>query len=77
MVQVINDLAALVAITEALVDQSRSNFDVILDIVSTSSRIIREGNFTDTQLAHVRGRNGVLSVQCNVGCVYVNSIPDC
>lgn len=56
MVQVMDDLANLVAMTEALIDQSQNNFDVILDIVSTSSRIIREGNFTDTELAQVYRR---------------------
>ena len=71
MVGIINDLAGLVTITKAPIDQSRNNFDVILDILSTSSRIIREGNFTDTQLAQVGGCNGVLSMQCNCGCIYV------
>lgn len=58
MVGIIDDLAELVAMTEALVDQSQNNFDVILSIVSTSSRVIRDGNFTDADLIQV-------------GCMYI------
>ena len=54
LVEMISDLADLVAMTEALVDQSQNNFDVILDVVSTTSFIVRNNDFNDTDLGEVR-----------------------
>lgn len=53
LVEMIDDLADLVAMTESLIDQSQNNFDVILEVVSTTSFIVRNNDFNDTDLGEV------------------------
>ena len=61
-------LEELVTMTKALIDQSQNNFDVILNVISTSIRVIREGNFNDTDLGQVGSRLAMQSFYVNNTC---------
>ena len=53
LVVMIGNLADLVAITASLEDQSQNNFVVILNVVSTTSFLVGNNNFNDTDLGEV------------------------
>ena len=54
VVEMIADFAALVDMTEAPVDQSQRNFDVILNVLNTTSSIVSIADFNDTDLGEVK-----------------------